>query len=190
VRRSVHLGGTCSALALGALCSALFAPPSVQAATEVDLAQRVACPGASDAHDSLSVELRSMRCLLNLTRRGHGLAPLRASALLHRSAALRAEAIRRCGDFSHRACGQPFLSVFDRVGYLRARRASVGENLAWGSSGLGSPLATLQAWLCSPRHRSMMLGRWREVGVAFVHTAGLFGMADVTVWVADFGRRR
>jgi uncharacterized protein YkwD len=189
VRRSVHLGGTLGALVVGALSAALLVPPSVQAATELGLAQPDACPGSTDQRGALSVELRSMRCLLNLTRRGHGLAPLRASALLHRSASLRAAAIRRCGDFSHEACGQPFLSVFDQVGYLRARRVSVGENLAWGSSSLGSPLATLHAWLRSPRHRSMMLGRWREVGIALVHTAGLFGASDVSLWVADFGRR-
>jgi uncharacterized protein YkwD len=180
-----------SALVFGALCLALVAPPSGQAAIESDVSVRGAgCPGADEAHGPVSIELRSMRCLLNLTRRQQGLSPLRASVLLNRSASLRAEAIRRCGDFSHRACGQSFLSVFDEAGYTRTRRVAVGENLAWGSSTLGSPVSTLRAWLGSPPHRAMMLGRWRDVGVALVHTTGLFGMADVTVWVADFGRRR
>jgi uncharacterized protein YkwD len=131
-----------------------------------------------------------MTCLVNGVRRSHGLAPLHLSSLLDRSSWLRAAAIRRCGDFSHTPCGQPFLRPFARVGYVRGRFA-VGENLAWGSSALGSPAATVAAWLRSPEHRGNLLSRgWHDLGVALLHASGLFGSADVNLWVAQFGSRR
>ena len=48
-------------------------------------------------------------------------------------------------------------------------------------------------WMNSAGHRANILGRWRHIGVAFVHVTapgGYFGdYEEVTIAVADFGRR-
>jgi uncharacterized protein YkwD len=130
---------------------------------------------------------RSLLCLVNGARAGHGLPALMESARLDRSARLRALAIRRCAEFSHTACGQPFRQVFVRAGY---RGRELGENLCWGSGRLGSPTSTLAAWRTSPEHRANLLGRsWRRVGVARIRAKRLFGASNVTVWVMQFGGR-
>ena len=73
---------------------------------------------------------RSLICLVNEARAAQGLPALRESRRLDRASRLRALAIRRCGQFSHTACGEPFRGVFARAGY---RRRTIGENLAWGT---------------------------------------------------------
>jgi uncharacterized protein YkwD len=164
----------------GALLAAPAAAPSVASAQ--------ACAGADAVGASAALELQSLRCLVNLTRAQHGLPLLRESRLLDRSADLRAGAIRRCSQFSHTPCGQGFTQVFARVGYLRAN-AIVAENLAWGGSSLGSPGATIAAWLRSPEHRANLLRRgMRDCGLALVR-GRLFGSTGVSVWVLQLGHR-
>ena len=91
-----------------------------------------------------------MRCLVNWTRRHAGRSTLRRGPELDRSAGLRADDIRRCQDFSHSPCGEPFITVFQQVGYLNAA-GTVGENLACGQGRLGSARTAMASWLGSPR---------------------------------------
>jgi uncharacterized protein YkwD len=129
-----------------------------------------------------------MRCLINLTRRRAGLATLRRSPQLDRSSTLRARDIRRCDDFSHTPCGQPFITVFTLVHYFTGSTA-VGENLEWGQGRLGTARSAVAHWLTSPPHREILYtAKWRDLGVARIH-ATLFGTPNVTLWVAQFGRR-
>jgi uncharacterized protein YkwD len=169
---------------LFAVAAALAGPAA--AGTGPDLAPTRVCPDTATTPDA---QLRTMRCLVNWARRRHGLRRLRKSALLDRSAALRADEIRRCGEFSHTPCGDSFASVFARVGYFRGR-AWVGENLAWATSGAASPRATVAGWLASPEHRHNLLTRqWRDGGIALLQADGLFGQPRVVVWVSQFARR-
>jgi uncharacterized protein YkwD len=140
-----------------------------------------ACAGAT----SPAGGTQAMYCGVNVVRRAFGLPPLRANAALNRSAALKAEAVRRCG-FTHTPCGMPFRRTFASAHY---RASSFGENLAWGQGGLGSPVNTLGMWLASPGHRANMLGRWRDVGIAELQGT-MFGRGGVALWVMQFGRRR
>jgi uncharacterized protein YkwD len=134
-------------------------------------------------------QLQAMLCLVNETRAAHGLARVRLSSSLLRSAQLRANAIVRCRQFSHTPCGQSFGIVFRLSGYARGRFA-VGENLAWGAGASASPQHTLEQWLASPGHRRVLLSRgWREIGVSIMGADGLFAPGVNTVWVAQFGRR-
>jgi uncharacterized protein YkwD len=133
--------------------------------------------------------LETLHCLINRTRAERGLAPVRLSPLLTRSARLRGAAIARCRDFSHTPCGQSFGSVFRSVGYARGS-FSVGENLAWGTGTHASPELTLTRWLASPPHRRVLLSpRWRELGAHVVGAHNLFAPGANRVWVAQFGRR-
>jgi uncharacterized protein YkwD len=151
------------------------------------LAPRSACPGQSALKAPPRVQIRALRCLVNWTRRHGGQSTLRRSPDLERSAGLRAAEIRRCQDFSHTPCGEPFIAVFQLVGYPLA---TVGENLAWGQGRLGTARTAMASWLASPEHRQILFGAsWRDLGLARVRAKSLFGRSDVTVWVAQFGQR-
>jgi uncharacterized protein YkwD len=130
-----------------------------------------------------------MRCLINWARRHGGVPAVHPNATLDRSAAMRANDIRRCQDFSHTACGEPFIGVFEVVGYFTGT-AAVGENLAWGQGRLGTARSAMAGWLASPEHREILFtGSWRDVGLSRRYATTLFGRSNVTVWVAQFGHR-
>jgi uncharacterized protein YkwD len=129
-----------------------------------------------------------MRCLINWARRHAGEAAVGDNAELDRSASMRARDIKRCQDFSHTPCGQAFITVFTLVHYFSGTVA-VGENLAWGQGRLGTPRVAMASWLGSPEHRTILYtARWRDLGIARAR-GNLFGRPNVTVWVAQFGRR-
>lgn len=130
-----------------------------------------------------------MRCLINWARRDYGMTPVHDQSELDRSAAIRGNDIRRCGDFSHTPCGQSFLQVFTAVHYL-AGTSTVGENLSWGQGRLGAARATMAGWLASPEHRQIIFtADWRDLGVSLSRSRSLFALPKVSLWVAQFGRR-
>ena len=176
-------------LLLGVAAAALAfssAPAGTTTSAGAALAPRTACPGQVALKAPPAVQIRALRCLINWARRHGGQPALRRSPELDRSAALRAGEIRRCQDFSHTPCGEPFISVFQLVGYPLA---SVGENLAWGQGRLGTARTAMASWLASPEHRQILFGaNWRDLGLARVR-ASLFGRSNVTLWVAQFGQR-
>ena len=111
---------------------------------------------------------------------------------LERAARGHSEAMDSSNFFSHDGDGSPI----DRVrasGYLAgASTWMVGENIAWGSGGQGSPKATVARWMASPAHRSGMLSRrFRDigVGVAMGSPSG-GGGANSAIYTANFGLSR
>jgi len=170
------------------LFATFVAMVGTQPVAAAELPPASACPGSDSASLTPSAETATMHCLVEWVRARHGLSGLRERSQLDRSSSMRAAAIRRCGQLSHTPCGQAFIQPFVRVGYLR-RRGTVGENLAWGSGSLGSPRATLAAWLASPEHRANLLGRaWRDCGISLAR-GRLFGNAGASLWILQFGRR-
>jgi hypothetical protein len=124
-----------------------------------------ACAGASDAAGSAPSRLDAMSCGINVVRHTFGLGPVRRSGRLNRSALLKANAVRRCG-FSHTPCGMAFSQTFRAARYVPAR--AFGEN---------------------PSHRANLLAaRWRDAGLA-VERGSMFGHANVSLWVLQFGLR-
>jgi uncharacterized protein YkwD len=153
------------------------------------LALGPAAASATAATGSGAAEASEVVKLANAVRVQHGLRPLQRSRALDRSAVMKGEEIRGCRAFSHTPCGMSFLRTFVRTGYVRTS-AHVGENLYWGSGGLGTPTNAIAGWLHSPPHRANLLGRsWRDIGVGMVHAPALFGASDVWVYVLQFGRR-
>ena len=174
--------------AVAATALALTGAPSAHEGATAALPPQTACPGQSAVRAPGVAQVRAMRCLINWVRRHAGEAALRRSAELDRSAALRARDIRRCQDFSHTPCGEPFIAVFTLVHYFSGA-AAVGENLAWGQGRLGTARTAMKLWLASPEHRAILYtASWRDLGVARAHGT-LFGRPDVSLWVAQFGRR-
>jgi uncharacterized protein YkwD len=173
------------------IATVALAGPAPGLGTTVDpsvtLPPLTACAAQADLTAPASAQQQAMRCVVNATRASAGLHALRSSWRLNRAAALRARAIQRCDQFSHRPCGQPFIGVFIRTGYLGS--GSVGENLAWGESPLGTVHDAAGDWLASPEHRSNLLyAGWRDIGVAMLKARSLFGASNVTLWVVQFGR--
>ena len=149
----------------------------------------IACPRSVGSAGRAHVE--DLQCLVNRRRARAGLAALRLSPALARSALLKADAIGRCGEFSHTACGQPLLAVFELVGYASGSFWTVGENLALLPEEQDSAHAALAAWLRSPSHRRVLLDPgFRELGVALVQRPPSDeASGGSTLWVAHFGRR-
>jgi uncharacterized protein YkwD len=173
---------------LAAACAvvvvALAAPAGADAAPSTLVPAAGACRGER-ATSGTATQVRAMRCLVNSVRRSAGRPALRRHATLARAARFKAGRIAACGQFTHEPCGAPFSAAFRAAGW---RRATMGENLAYGTAWKGSPRAVMVAWLRSPGHRANLLRRsFRLHGLA-VRTVALPGVGHVRLWVHTLGR--
>jgi uncharacterized protein YkwD len=161
------------------------------------LAASAPSPGSARAHAQSAAEglESSLLVEVNTVRRRHRAAPLRASPGLGAAADAHSEAMARRGFFGHQSAdGTPFWKRVRRFyPAARFRQWSVGENLLWSSPDITAREA-VQRWLDSGAHRRTLLsGRWREIGLGAVHVRsapGVFGGGEVTIVTADFGIRR
>ena len=113
---------------------------------------------------------------VNQIRRAHGLARLRPSFSLFRSARHYARRMIRSDYFGHQA----------RIRVARRFRLA-GETLAWHSGWRLSPRQTVWQWMRSPSHRAVLLSsRFTRLGVG--QSRGRYGRRRATMWVAHVGR--
>lgn len=175
-------------LLLGALMAACLAfAPAASAES--------ACthPGALPWKTSERTVARATVCLLNVERKRHGLQSLHIDLRLGHAAAGHSAEMSRRKYFSHNSrSGASFLDRIRRAGYLRrARRWSVGENIAWGTGALGSPRLIVRAWMHSPGHRANILTRsFRHIGIGI--SAGVpvgVPTGNGATYTTDFGMR-
>jgi uncharacterized protein YkwD len=119
--------------------------------------------------------------LTNASRRQNGLSPLKVSARLSRSAALKAQDMLKRDYFSHYTPeGKPPWSFFEKAGY---RYVYAGENLAIDFS---SAEEMHRAWMSSTTHRANILHpQYTEIGIAVV--SGEFQGRTTTIAVQHFG---
>ena len=76
-------------------------------------------------------------------------------------------------------------SFISAAGY---RYRAAGENLAYG---FDSASGVYSGWMNSPSHRANVLkARYRDVGIAVVHTDSFMGQGPQTIVVAEFGSTR
>jgi uncharacterized protein YkwD len=133
---------------------------------------------------SSGAEVDTMLGLINSARRTHGLPSLRSSATLARAARLKLARIAACAEFSHTPCGAPFTATFRAAGW---HGATMGENIAFGTSSLGGPTAVFQSWMGSPGHRANIMQRaFHREGLA-VGDVVLPDVGPVRLWVNAFG---
>jgi uncharacterized protein YkwD len=168
----------------------LVAPAAARAdASAARCAGADALPGQSSANALRDATL----CLMNAERTARGLVALKAQPTLAGVATRYAREMVREGFFDHTSpSGSTMLGRIRATSYLRdAASWSVGENLAWGTGALGTPRATVKAWMQSPPHGANLLDpRFRDVGIGIAS-----GAPDQDVgqpggtYVADFGRR-
>ncbi len=127
-----------------------------------------------------------MRCLINETRQRAGRSTVTGNRSLARGARRKNAAMIRHGVFSHTPDGRAFGSMLRESGY---RGRSMGENIAWGMSEMGSPRAILAAWLRSSEHRRNLLrASWRDQGIALRDNIRFQGYRGVALWTSEFGR--
>ena len=151
-----------------------------------------ACPSAasSPAPGSIEQSERTTLCLLNLERSSRGLRPLRDNGRLARAAAGHSRDMVRRNFFSHVSPGgSTMVQRIRQAGYLSGSRSyTMGENLAWGTGSLGSPLKIVDSWMRSPGHRANILQpRFQEIGVGVV--PGSPGRDTGATYTTNFGAR-
>ncbi len=152
------------------------------------------CENAKVRGDRLKPRLaaKAVRCLINERRREHGLSELDAQKALKKAAKKHTGRMLSIGCFSHTCPGEPDLvGRVTSAGYLPCNCSwSVGENIAWGQSGHGSPAAIVAAWMASPGHRAMILtGSMRDVDVGVRPGKPGNRHAAAATYTADFGHR-
>jgi uncharacterized protein YkwD len=128
-------------------------------------------PEVSPAAESLPAVLVATLCLVNAERVDRGLARLTQNTRLADAARRYAADLVAGQYFSHTGRdGSDIVARLRRVNYIPADRAwAVGENLAWGTGALATPVAIVRAWMNSPAHRANVLNaRYREVGLGVV----------------------
>lgn len=134
----------------------------------------------------------SVLCLVNSERARHGLAPLRASRLLNRSAEAHSRDMVARQYFSHVSpAGTNARQRALRAGYVRRRRAAkVGETIAWGTEVLATPAELVRSFMNSAGHRRTLLDRrYRDIGIGFVLGAPIPGLGEGATLTLDLGRR-
>ena len=161
-------------------------------ATAVPADAHAACANA-DKHPSQATvtQLRAATvCLVNVERRKHGRAKLRANTGLALAGQRHARDMVRKHYFAHDSrSGRDFKDRIVRTGYTRGSAAILGENLAWGSHNLATPRAIVRGWMNSPGHRANILQpRFRHLGIGIVRAAPT-SANNAATYAAEFGRR-
>ena len=154
-----------------------------------DVAEAQGCRGAH----STSAPVKATLCLINVQRRARGLASLSANATLARAARRHANDMVLRGYFSHVSpTGVTFTTRLQRNGYLRSGCSwSAGETLAWGTGAAATPAGAVSAWMHSPPHRAVLLGRaYRDVGIGVALGTPYGRGRSSATYAADFGAAR
>jgi len=149
----------------------------------------------SRSERSLGTLNHQVLAAVNRFRAARGLAALRESAGLDRSARQHSLEMGRLGYFGHSSAdGTVFWRRIRR--YYGAKGSSywsVGENLVWASPSLSAAKA-MSLWIASPPHlHNLLSAQWRQIGVSAVSVArapGVFHGRHVVIVTTDFGVRR
>jgi uncharacterized protein YkwD len=172
------------------LCAALALPAAADAKRK-----GATCANAQVAPSAASLELvrDAVLCLHNRERAARGLPKLTEHAQLRSAAEAHSAHMVDAQFFEHDAPGGA--DMVDRIlgaGYADGQAWAVGENIAWGSGGLGSAAAIHRAWMRSPGHRANILRRqFREIGIGIALGAPVADAGeDGATYTADFGVRR
>jgi uncharacterized protein YkwD len=132
-------------------------------------------------------------CLINRERAQNGDAPLALSPQLERAAEGHCSEMITADYFEH--VSPSGVTPVDRIrsdGYIPNKNVGyvIGENLAWGTLGLVTPQAIVDAWIASPGHLANILEtRYTETGVAVMPKAPspLAGGEAGATYVQEFG---
>jgi uncharacterized protein YkwD len=155
-----------------------------------------AAPGAfaacanEDVAASDPAAIAATLCLLNQERSSHGLSALSGSPVLDRASSAFAEDMVDRGFFDHVSPGGgTMMQRLKAAGWTPSSGTwSAGENIAWGSGSLGTPVKIVDSWMHSAGHRANILnGTFTAIGIGIADgapQAGIQGSAGT--YVTDF----
>jgi uncharacterized protein YkwD len=144
----------------------------------------------SPRHTSRKHARHAVLCAVNKQRRKHGLHAVHARRPLKEASKRHSKYMESHHCFSHQCVGEASLvGRIERTSYLPCNCTwRVGETLAWGDHGKGTPHAIVRAWLHSPEHRHIMLdGRLTQIGIGLVWGSPQSPGARAATYTADFG---
>ena len=165
-------------IVLGVVFTVLAASPAGLAWTLHNTPTAQALTNCTTSEDGITAGEQQMLTLINGARAAAGLAPLKLSPNLNRSAAWKsADSSASGSSFSHTdSLGRsPFQRAVD-CGYA----TGAGENIAYGYGGNdpAGAQATFTAWMNSPGHKAnILLAGYKVIGIG----------AHGTAWTTDFG---
>lgn len=181
------------ALSLAASSAALAGATQAQAASASPTARAAAvtaCPAAAAQPQDASLDTLedTVLCLVNRERTSRGLVRLRTNSRLATAATKYSRLMVAQDFFSHVSpSGSTMSARIKASGYLKGGRSyRFGENLAWGTGDLGSPVEIVNTWMHSPGHRANILQpAYREVGVGVA--LGAPGRDEGATYTTEFG---
>jgi uncharacterized protein YkwD len=154
----------------------------------------LACQGARLPASALTVDQGrwAVTCLINQKRARNHVKPIHESVPLDAAAQTHTDAMTTQNFFSHEGDGTPE-SRASSAGYLAGARSwGIGEDLFWGAAKRSTPRATVDAWMRSAEHRTVMLSKsFRQVGIG-VDQGSPAGADDTNTgtYTALFGYRK
>jgi uncharacterized protein YkwD len=132
-------------------------------------------------------------CLVNKKRAESGETPLRVSGQLERAAEGHGREMISEDYFQHVSpSGETPVERIRATGYIPGGQVGyvIGENLAWGTLGLATPRAIVEAWIASPGHLANILeGSYRQTGIGVApNTPAALGDGEPgATYVQEFG---
>jgi uncharacterized protein YkwD len=190
IRRMLRRAAAISAAAV--LLGVLTLVASSIAKVGVAPAKAYSCKWADKGprHISRKHARHAVLCAINKQRRKHGRRSLDTKHALKKAGKRHSKYMERHHCFSHQCSGEADLvGRIQRTSYLPCTCTwRVGETLAWGDQGRGTPHAIVEAWMNSPPHRSVILdGRLRNIGIGLVWGSPSNPGARAATYTADFG---
>ncbi|TMK40663.1 MAG: CAP domain-containing protein [Actinobacteria bacterium] len=152
------------------------------------------CAGADLAPtpDDIDQVRSATTCLVNQRRADAGLPALRPNGVLQGVAQAHSQEMVALDYFAHNSpTGQTPAARVLASGYIPAGSAwSLGENIAFGTSELGTPREIVKAWMASPGHRENILdSSYRDTGMGVVAAAppSMSGGEPGATYTQEFG---
>ncbi len=188
-------GTAVAVLAAALLVSTLMLVTTSVAKIGVATAEASKCKGShrGPRHVSQKRARKAVVCQINKMRRNHGLARVRAKSALRKAGKRHSKYMQRHGCFAHQCPGEKDLvGRIHATSYLPCNCSwRVGETLAWGEKGQGTPRKIVKAWMHSPDHRHVLLdSQLKNVGVGLVWGSPSNRGARAATYTADFGYKR
>lgn len=186
------VGAAVAIIAASLLISTLMLAAASVANLGVATAKAAGCRWANSGPRQVSARhaRHAVVCQINKKRHRHGLNGVKPRYALRKAGKRHSRYMQRHRCFSHQCPGEK-----DLVGRIHATSYlpcnctwRVGETLAWGHRGHGTPRAIVKAWMHSPAHRHVLLDRGlRNVGVGLVWGSPSNRGAKAATYTADFG---
>jgi len=163
---------------LGALISAalplllgMLAPVVAAARAVAGRVPAPPCPGANlrPSPANAAAAGAATLCLINQLRVSQHLRALYANRYLQRVATRQVRQMVHLDYFADLPPSGPPSSAQIAASHYAAHaaRLATGQNIGWGTGEDGTPASIVAAWMASPPHRALMLGRaFHDIGVA------------------------